>query len=85
MVTFSRDVCGIPLWLLREYLEEAGGDARGNGRVVGDGWSATLTQIEDYEIGSISVGQVRVIVEGEPEAMARMRAILEKKLLRAGG
>lgn len=85
MVTFSRDVCGIPLWLLREYLEEAGGDAKGDSRVVGDGWSATLTQIEDYEIGSVSVGQVRVSVEGEPEAMARMKAILEKKLLRAGG
>ncbi|MDX1687068.1 MAG: DUF1952 domain-containing protein [Candidatus Promineifilaceae bacterium] len=85
MVTFSRDVCGIPLWLLREYLEEAGGQAQGDDRVAGDGWTATLTQIEDYEIGSVSVGQVRVEVEGQPDAMERMTAFLEKKLLRAGG
>ncbi|MFQ5844192.1 MAG: DUF1952 domain-containing protein, partial [Planctomycetota bacterium] len=80
-----REVRGIPLWLLREYLEEAGGRRAGDDRVVGDGWSARLTQLDDHRVGSLRVGQVRIELDGEAEPMARLRAFLDPKLLRAGG
>ena len=85
MPAHSRDVRGIPLWLLREYLVEAGGTAEGDHVVVGDGWQVRLTQLEDVEVGSLRVGEIRVEWEGEGEAFAQMQEILEQKLLRAGG
>jgi hypothetical protein len=81
----SRDVRGIPLWLLREYLVEAGGTAEDDHTIVGDGWRVRLTQLEDFEVGSLRVGEIRVEWEGEGEPFARMQEILEQKLLRAGG
>ena len=81
-----REVRGIPLWLLREYLEEDGGRASEDGHsVVGDGWTVRLTQLEDFQVGSLCVGQLRVELEGDGEPFERMQALLEKKLLRAGG
>lgn len=81
----SREVRGIPLWLLRAYLVEAGGRAEGDNIIVGDGWRVRLTQLDDFEVGSLRVGEIRVEWEGEGEAFARMQEILEQKLLRAGG
>jgi len=81
----SRDVRGIPLWLLRAYLVEAGGTAEGDNIVVGDGWQVRLTQLADFEVGSLRVGAIRVEWEGEGEAFARMQELLEQKLLRGGG
>jgi hypothetical protein len=78
------DVRAIPLWLLREYLVEAHGRAEG-ARVVGDGWTATLTAMEDYRIGGLAVGQVRMELEGEERALAAVEALLAPKLLRGGG
>jgi hypothetical protein len=59
----SREVRGIPLWLMHAYLVEAGGASDGENRVVGDGWEVRLTQLEDFRIGSLSVGQIRVELE----------------------
>ena len=84
-VTYTREVRGIPLWLMREYLEAEGGKAGQNGQIVGDGWTATLTQLEDYQIGSLRVGEVRFEMEGDPETMAYMTQVMEKKLIRGGG
>ena len=82
---------GIPRWLLRRYLEDLGGRAEAaygraeEDRLHGDGWSATLVQIEDYRIGSLSSGQVRVTVMGEPVAVAALLEALEPRLFRGGG
>ena len=85
MVTYEREVRGIPLWLLREYLEAEGGEIRADGQIVGNGWAARLTQLDDYQIGSLRVGQVRVEIEGEPVPMAHLQEVMEKKLIRGGG
>ena len=82
---FVREVRGIPLWLLREYLVEAGGTAESDTVVTGDGWKVTLTQLDDFQVGSLKVGQLRVELDGEPGALERMQQVLEQKLLRAGG
>lgn len=80
-----RDVCGIPLWLLETYLQDLGGQKEGAGFVTGENWQAHLTQMEDYRVGSLSVGQVRITLDGAPDALKKLEPGLEKKLLRAGG
>lgn len=85
MVTYERKVRGIPLWLLREYLVAEGGRVAADGRIAGAGWTAWLTQLEDYQIGSLRVGQVRVKIEGEAGPMAELEQVMEKKLIRGGG
>ena len=55
---FSRELRSLPIWLLGEYLEELGGERLRNWDFAGPGWQASLTQIEDYTIGSLRVGQV---------------------------
>jgi hypothetical protein len=76
---------GIPLWLMREYIESVGGQSVEDGSVGGDGWQARLTQADDYQIGSLRVGRVRLELTGTPAAVDRTRRALEPKLLRAGG
>jgi len=85
---YSKDVRGIPLWLLRDYMleiEGEGGVAEGDTRVVGKGWTLALTQLEDFAIGSLRVGEIRVELDGDPGAVARVLPFLEQKLIRAGG
>lgn len=78
-------VHGIPLWLLREYLEELGGTAVSDTEVQGEGWHATLTKLPPREIGSLRVGRVELRLEGDEEALAELRPGLDRKTLRAGG
>ncbi|MCB8978454.1 MAG: DUF1952 domain-containing protein [Ardenticatenaceae bacterium] len=80
----SRQVRGIPLWLLREYLEELGGTAVSETRVEGEGWTITLAKMEPFALGSLRVGQVMMEIEGEDDAIAILNPKLEKKTMRAG-
>jgi len=84
MYTESRQIRGIPLWLLREYLEELGAMADSETRVEGDGWVITLAKMEPFALGSLRVGQVMMEIEGEEEAITRLKPDLEKKTMRAG-
>jgi hypothetical protein len=79
-------VRGVPIWLLREYLVELGGAMQPDGSVAGDGWLARLTQLDDYRISSLRVGQVRLELTGEDAARESIQALLMRKLsTRAGG
>ncbi len=82
---FDRVLTGIPLWLLRRYLEDLGGRPQGDGRLEGDGWSAELAQVEDRQVGSLRVGQVRVQLWGHGDAFDAALAAFEKRLVRGGG
>jgi molybdopterin synthase sulfur carrier subunit len=82
---FETIITGVPLWLLREYGQELGGRPEGDGALRGEGWRMTLAQADDYAIGSLRVGRVRMQIEGEAEAVAGLRRALEPKLLRGGG
>jgi molybdopterin synthase sulfur carrier subunit len=75
----------MPVWLLQEYLIEIGGQPDDNGGYYGEGWSATIEKMENYTIGSLSVGQVRLIFAGEPLALCVTLPRLEEKMMRAGG
>ena len=85
MIRYTREMRGIPLWLLREYLQEIGGRVGAEGRISGNGWIANLAQLEDYRVGSLHVGQVRLEIEATQDAWVKIHQGLEKKLLRAGG
>ncbi len=74
----------IPLWLLREYLEELGGTAESETIVAGEGWRAELTKLPDRHIGSLRVGLVQLTLVGEEDALARLRPRLDRKTMRAG-
>ena len=51
----------------------------------GSGWRAHLTQLDDFQLGAIRVGQVRLQLEIEDDILEEFTAALDKKLLRAGG
>lgn len=74
----------IPLWLLREYLEEVGGQAVADDMVVGNGWQAKLEKQPPRQVGSLRVGIVKITLEGSPAALAEMLPELEKRTMRAG-
>ena len=83
--TFEWTVTGIPLWLMRQYLEQLGGQAQADGWLRGDGWQARLMQVEDQAIGSLRVGRVHLELSGEAEVVEHVRRALGPKLMRAGG
>lgn len=91
----ERVLRGIPRWLLVGYLEDLGGAAveaadgfdlrPDEDLVVGDGWQARVTQLEDFKIGSLSSGQVRLVVSGDPDEVRGMLSRLAPRLFRGGG
>lgn len=85
MLRYEREIRGIPLWLMRDYLLELGGQEGEGGQIEGSGWSVSLHPMEDFQIGSVRVGQVHLVLEAIPNTYESIRQTLEKKLLRAGG
>ena len=86
----ERVIRGIPLWLVRGYLEDLGAGSIGEptrerATLAADAWTATLEQVEDFQVGSLRVGQVRLSLTGEDAALHPMLAALEKRLFRGGG
>jgi hypothetical protein len=84
MATIDENIRAVPLWLLEKYLTELGGEINHAGEVQGDGWRARLTQEEDHQVESLSVGQVRLELKGNDEAIQQVWQELEPKLQRAG-
>ena len=83
-VRFVREVRGIPFFLLREYLEELGGTATGEDHVEGPGWQADLEEMQSFRLGSLSVGQTRVILKIEDHLADEFMERFSLKTLRAG-
>ncbi|MFU8772284.1 MAG: DUF1952 domain-containing protein [Anaerolineales bacterium] len=82
---YTRQIRGIPLWLLQEYLLELGGSLKEEGIVQGEGWLAKIYPMQAFQIGSLSVGQVLLEIEASPLVLETIQPELEKKFLRAGG
>src|SRR4051812_13461414 len=91
----ERVLRGIPRWLLVDYLVDLGGTAveiddlsvvgPDEDLVTGDGWQARLSQMEDFKIGSLSSGQVRLVVTGDPDEVRGMLSRLAPRLFRGVG
>jgi len=84
MQAIVREMRGIPLWLLREYLEEMGGTSVDDHFVQAAGWSVRLTHMEPFRLGSLEVGQTRLEIEIDNGQADEFIAAFEKKTLRAG-
>jgi hypothetical protein len=82
---FEFTVSGIPLWLMGEYLVELGGQQVADNTVNGEGWQAYMARVEDAQVGSLRVGRMCLQVQGDAQALQKLRPALEKKLVRAGG
>jgi len=84
MLTLVREMRGIPLWLLREYLQEMGGTAVDDYLVQAAGWNVRLTRMEPFRLGSLAVGQTRLDIEIEDQLVDEFTTQFDKKTLRAG-
>jgi hypothetical protein len=85
MQTIIREMRGIPLYLLKEYLQELGGSLAEENLVCGDGWSVRLERMEPFHLGSLEVGQTRLTMELEERIAEDFQQWFFKKTLRAGG
>ncbi len=86
MITVVREIRSIPPFLLREYLQELGGVLFSEDQVQGPGWSVRLEPMEPFRLGSLEVGQTRLIMEFAGDDIAQ--GFLERfaiKTLRGGG
>ncbi len=84
-LVFQRTLRSLPVWLLQEYLVELGGKLQEDGSVRGNGWKAHIRELDDFQVGSLRVGQVRLEVKAADDVVDDLMPVLEKKLLRAGG
>jgi hypothetical protein len=75
---------GIPFFLLKEYLQDLGGTVVAEDRVEGNGWQVHLERMEPFRLGSLSVGQTRLIIRIDPEVADEFMGRFELKTLRAG-
>lgn len=85
MQTIVREMRGIPYFLLKEYLQELGGQLANENLIVGDGWKVSLERMEPFRIGSLAVGQTRLTMELEDRVADDFKERFLKKTLRAGG
>ncbi|GAB4538492.1 MAG: hypothetical protein Fur002_02030 [Anaerolineales bacterium] len=84
MQTFTREMRGIPFFLLKEYLQEMGGKETEPDVMQTAGWRVKLERMEPFRLGSLSVGQTRLFVELQDEAAEEFMRIFSMKTLRAG-
>jgi hypothetical protein len=82
---FDVVITGILIWLMREYVGGLGAVEGPEGWWQGDGWRARVTEAEDFTLGSLRVGQVRLEAEGAPDSLAGLQRALAPKLVRGGG
>lgn len=81
----ERSYRGISRRLAVHYLENLGGERADDDRVVGDGWEARLSE-STVDVGpSLTLTEVTVDFEGDPEAVDSLVERFSKKAMRAGG
>ncbi|WP_311170522.1 hypothetical protein [Halobellus ordinarius] len=84
-VTNERSYRGISVRLARRYLEKLGGDVVDDEHVEADEWRASLSA-EKVAIGpSLSLTEVTVVFEGDPDALDGLVERFSQKAMRAGG
>jgi len=84
MQSITREMRGIPFFLLKEYLVELGGVLEGDDLVTGVGWIVRLTKMEPYKIHSLQVGQTRLEMELDESVADDFLERFAMKTLRAG-
>jgi hypothetical protein len=84
-VTRERSFRGISKRLAIKYLENLGAEQVDEGRVEADDWAATLSS-QTVGVGpSVSLTQVDLVFEGDPEGLDALIERFARKAMRAGG
>lgn len=83
--TIVHEMRGIPYFMLFEYLEDMGGKPVSEDVVRTADWEVRLERMEPFRIGSLEVGQTRLVIEIEAEAEAEFNRVFAMKTFRAGG
>jgi hypothetical protein len=84
-VARERSYRGISIRLAVQYLTTLGGEPDDENRVVADDWEATLSA-ETVGVGpSLTLTQVNVVFEGDPETLDSLVDRFSQKAMRAGG
>lgn len=81
----THDYYGVPLWLMKEYLEQLGAHEGAEGVWEAEGWRASLRKAAPRHIGSLVVGGTTATFAGDAEALAALFERLHWKTLRGGG
>ncbi len=79
------ELCNLPLERIMDYLAEAGGQISGQRTATGQGWSAVLVEMEPAQVGVISVPRDLLVIEGQPEPVDRIHALMRRRTMRGGG
>ncbi|MFB6255864.1 MAG: hypothetical protein ABEH58_03910 [Haloplanus sp.] len=81
----ERSFRGISTRLAINYLETLGAEQVDDGRVEGEDWAATFAE-QTVTVGpSVSLTQVDLVFEGNPETLDRLIDRFARKAMRAGG
>jgi len=81
----ERSFRGISKRLAIQYLENLGADRVDDDRVEADGWAADLSS-QTVGVGpSVSLTQVDLVFEGDPERLDPLIERFAQKAMRAGG
>ncbi|WP_299330672.1 hypothetical protein [Haloplanus sp.] len=84
-VTRERSFRGISKRLAINYLETLGADRIDDDRVEAEAWAATLSE-QTVGVGpSVSLTQVDLVFEGDPEGLDDLIERFARKAMRAGG
>jgi len=84
MQSITREMRGIPFFLLKEYLVELGGVLEGDDLVTGAGWVVKLTKMAPYKLHSLQVGQTRLDMQLDEAVADDFLKRFAMKTLRAG-
>ncbi|WP_338740297.1 hypothetical protein [Haloplanus salilacus] len=84
-VTRERSFRGISKRLAIKYLENLGAERVDDDRVEADDWAATLSS-QTVGVGpSVSLTQVDLVFEGDPDGLDALIERFARKAMRAGG
>ena len=81
----THDYYGVPIWLMKEYLEQLGAQEEAENVLVAEGWRAHLRKADPRHLGSLVIGGTTVTFDGDAQALAAMFERLHWKTLRGGG
>jgi hypothetical protein len=81
----ERSFRGISRRLATHYLTNLGGEEVEPGRVVADGWEASLSESKTSVGPTLTLNEVDVVFEGDDETLEPVVERFAQKAMRAGG